>query len=514
MKHLNITMLLLVLLSMMDIKVNASIIDGINYSINDENKTASVVKSSYGRYSGHISIPESIEYNGEKYDVTSIGVDAFKDCSGLTSLTIPSSVTSIGGSAFRKCSGLTSLTILSGVTRIDECAFLDCSGLTSLTIPSSVRSIGRSAFYGCSGLTSLTIPNSVTSIGNQAFKGCSGLTSITIPNSVTSIGNQAYSGCSGLTSITIPNSVTKIDESAFYGCSGLTSLTIPSSVTSIGYEAFFMCSGLTSLTIPSSVTSIGKSAFSGCSGLTSLTIPKSVKAIYDNSFEDCTSLRDVYCHIESVPTTSASAFQGASLSTATLHVPTHALMDYKNIAPWSNFGNIVALSGGENPPTVKKCATPSISYTKGKLSVKCSTKGASCITTITDTDIKTHSGNEIDLTVTYDIKVYATGAGYENSDMATATLCWIDSNPRTEGITNPIAKVEARPILIQSQNGVLTISSEGNTEPTPVRVYNTAGQMTGLTSLTGEMTSVNTNMNSGDIAIVKIGEKSIKMVVK
>ena len=419
MKHLNITMLLLVLLSMMDIKVNASIIDGINYSINNKNKTASVVESSY---TGHISIPESIEYNGEKYDVTSIGAGAFRHCSGLTSLTIPSSVTTIGGSAF----------------------------------------------YGCSGLTSLTIPSSVTSIGTSAFFDCSGLTSLTIPSSVTSIGESAFSGCSGLTS----------------------------------------------LTIPSSVTTIGRYAFSGCSGLTSLTIPKSVKVIYNNSFEDCTSLRDVYCYIESVPTTSASAFQGASLSTATLHVPTHALMDYKNIAPWSNFGNIVALSGGENPPTVKKCATPSISYTKGKLSVKCSTKGASCITTITDTDIKTHSGNEIDLTVTYDIKVYATAAGYENSDMATATLCWIDSNPRTEGITNPIAKVEARPILIQSQNGVLTISSEGNTEPTPVRVYNTAGQMTGLTSLTGEMTSVNTNMNSGDIAIVKIGEKSIKMVVK
>ena len=488
MKHLNITMLLLVLLSMMDIKVNASIIDGINYSINNKNKTASVVESSY---TGHISIPESIEYNGEKYDVTSIGAGAFRHCSGLTSLTIPSSVTTIG-----------------------RYAFSGCSGLTSLTIPSSVTSIGTSAFFDCSGLTSLTIPSSVTSIGESAFSGCSGLTSLTIPSSVTTIGRYAFSGCSGLTSLTIPSSVTSIGTSAFFDCSGLTSLTIPSSVTSIGESAFRNCCGLTSLTIPSSVTTIDGYAFSGCSGLTSLTIPKSVKVIYNNSFEDCTSLRDVYCYIESVPTTSASAFQGASLSTATLHVPTHALMDYKNIAPWSNFGNIVALSGGENPPTVKKCATPSISYTKGKLSVKCSTKGASCITTITDTDIKTHSGNEIDLTVTYDIKVYATAAGYENSDMATATLCWIDSNPRTEGITNPIAKVEARPILIQSQNGVLTISSEGNTEPTPVRVYNTAGQMTGLTSLTGEMTSVNTNMNSGDIAIVKIGEKSIKMVVK
>ena len=123
MKHLNITMLLLVLLSMMDIKVNASIIDGINYSINNKNKTASVVESSY---TGHISIPESIEYNGEKYDVTSIGAGAFSHCSGLTSLTIPSSVTSIGTSAFSGCSGLTSLTIPKSVKAIYDNSFSGC----------------------------------------------------------------------------------------------------------------------------------------------------------------------------------------------------------------------------------------------------------------------------------------------------------------------------------------------------------------------------------------------------
>ena len=147
--------------------------------------------------------------------------------------------------------------------KLGNYVFYDCSGLTSLTIPSSVTSIGRRAFKGCSGLTSLTIPSSVTKIGYYAFKGCSGLTSLTIPSSVISISDYAFSGCSGLTNLTIPSSVISIGRGVFSNCSGLTSLTIPSGVTSIGYHAFEGCSGLTSLTIPSSVTSIGESAFYG-----------------------------------------------------------------------------------------------------------------------------------------------------------------------------------------------------------------------------------------------------------
>ena len=153
---------------------------------------------------------------------------------------------------------------------LGDYAFYGCSGLTSLTLPSSVTSIGSYAFYGCSGLTSFTLPSSVTSIGYKAFAYCSGLTSLTIPSSVTSIGESAFKGCSGLTSLTIPSSVTSIGDEAFAYCSGLTSLTIPSSVTSIGESAFKGCSGLTSLTIPSGVTSIGSYAFYGCSGLTSI----------------------------------------------------------------------------------------------------------------------------------------------------------------------------------------------------------------------------------------------------
>ena len=118
--------------------------------------------------------------------------------------------------------------------KLGDYVFNGCSGLTSLTLPSSVTKIGCYALFNCIGLTSLTLPSSVTSIGDYAFQDCSGLTSLTIPSGVTSIGNQAFYDCSGLTSLTIPSGVTSIGNYAFYGCSGLTSLTIPSSVTWVG----------------------------------------------------------------------------------------------------------------------------------------------------------------------------------------------------------------------------------------------------------------------------------------
>ncbi|MFR1987638.1 MAG: leucine-rich repeat domain-containing protein [Prevotellamassilia sp.] len=84
------------------------------------------------------------------------------------------------------------------VTTIEIDAFRDCSGLTEINIPNSVTTIGSCAFAGCSGLNTINIPNSVTTIESNAFNDCSGLTSINIPNSVTFIGSSAFYGCSGL----------------------------------------------------------------------------------------------------------------------------------------------------------------------------------------------------------------------------------------------------------------------------------------------------------------------------
>ena len=417
-------------------------IDGIYYILKPATEEAEVTRHP-NRYKGEVVIPETVTFKGTEHSVTSIGYAAFQSCSGLTSVTIPNSVTSIGQSAFQFCSGLTSITIPNSVTSIGYAAFQNCSGLTSFTIPNSVTSIGEYAFKNCSGLISVTIPNSVTSIGSYAFSGCSCLASVTIPNSVTSISNFAFSGCSGLTSVTIPNSVTSIGGNAFYKCSSLTSVTIPNSVTSIGNSTFYGCSSLTSVTIPNSVTSIDSYVFAGCSGLASVTIPNSVTSIGESAFSNCSSLTsvtigsdvraighdafancqglaDVYCYAENVPTTEADAFAGSYIDYSTLHVPETSVSAYKAAAPWMSFKNIVALDG--STPETQKCATPTISYVDGEIVFGCETEGVEYVSEIKASDANKYYDQKIVLTNKYIVSVYATKAGYEDSEVATAEI--------------------------------------------------------------------------------------------
>ena len=138
-----------------------------------------------------------------------------------------------------------SLIIDDGVTSIGHQAFYDCSNLTAITIPSSVTDIGDGAFFGCSSLTSVVIPSSVKKISGGTFYWCTSLTDVTIPSSVTSIGVEAFHGCSSLTSVEIPYGVTTVESGAFMGCSSMATAAIPASVTSIGSTAFIGCNSLT-----------------------------------------------------------------------------------------------------------------------------------------------------------------------------------------------------------------------------------------------------------------------------
>ena len=362
------------------------VVDGIYYWVGEDNTVS--VKSCEVKYSGDVVIPESVEYGGKTYSVTSIGKRAFDRCYGLTSVCIPNSVTTIGNSAFWGCSGLSSVNIPNSVTTIGESVFTACENLTSVFIGNGVTSIGKESFYGCPNLLSihitnleawcrikfddqyysnpllyahhlflngeeikaLEIPNTVVSINNYAFRGCSGLTSVIIPNSVISIGSKAFMECDGLTSLFIGNNVNTISDYAFQCCSILNSIKVDSS--NMYYDSRDNCDaiietssntlikGCNSTIIPNSVTSIGKYAFYICSSLKSVCIPNSVKSIEVFAFNGCSSLTTIVSEIEKPFMIDNSVFEGIP-SDAQLVVPKGTKAAYQATEGWNQFTNIV-----------------------------------------------------------------------------------------------------------------------------------------------------------------------------
>ena len=177
---------------------------------------------------------------------------------------------------------------------------------------------------------------------------------------------------------------------------------------------------------------------------------------------------------------------------------------------------IEEIGGGGGTPEEKQCAKPTIYYEQGKLSFGCETVGVQFKSSITDTDIKNYTTASIDLTVTYNISVYATKSGLEDSEVAYGTLCWIDVEPQKEGIedgTATFAKpMQTMPVLIQAENG--EVSVQGVPEGTLVSVYDVNGRELGSNLSRGNNTNVSTQMSSGSVAVVKIGDRVVKVLTK
>ena len=269
---------------------------------------------------------------------------------GLTTITIPSTVSSIGNYAFCRCSGLISVTLPTSLIRIGDGAFSGCTSLVSIDIPYSVQTIGSEAFANCESLSSITIPNSVEYIGDCSFENCNSLTHIAFnaDSCIYAGGSKqtsAFGNCSILANITLGNNVKRIPSYAFCpNTDVLTTVTIPHSVKMIGRNSFSYCRGmsvvynaencisdsmsvdsydapfmycnitnfifgndvrcipdylcanmenLTAVSIPNSVMSIGKGAFCGCSGLTNIIIPNTITVIDDGTFSGCSGLESV-----------------------------------------------------------------------------------------------------------------------------------------------------------------------------------------------------------------------------
>jgi len=496
-----------------------------------------------------ITIPNSIK---------TIGVYAFYQCRGISSIIIPNGVEIIENYAFIGCQSLSSINIPSSVKSIGSQAFYDCTKLeavyitdlqawlniqfassganplsygqnlylngelfTNLEIPDGVESIGAYSFYNCKSLTSITIPNSVKSMGLYATEGCENISSVNIFDLKSWLNITFDTGANPLyyakhlflngkeiKDVVIPDDMTEIKSLIFEGYTNLNSITFHNKITSIGDAAFYGCAKLKDINIPNSVNTIRSQAFQNCSGLSSVTIGSGVVTIGDNAFSECKGLENLICLPKAVPQTGKDVFKDSYPEYVTLHVPVEALNKYKTAEPWSGFGRIVSISGEEQ----KKCEKPTILYENGKLKFSCTTEGAEFISKITDSDIKDYYSREISLTATYNISVYATATGYENSDIVTATLCWIEAEPKAEGIESGVANVRANPVLVQNNGSIITVS--GNIENIPIYIYDVSGRKMGEAIGRNGIVDIDTRLMTGDVAVVKIGDKSIKVLLK
>ena len=236
------------------------------------------------KYKGDMPENTSIHVKDGTVSITS---EAFKDCSNLISVTLPSSIREIPSQAFYGCSGLTSITIPDGITFIDGWAFKNCSKLASINIPYSVKRMGQDVFTGTAWFdnqpdgvvyindmlykykgempanTTINVLEGTRYISPTAFSGCSGLTSIILPNSVNELGYSVFWQCPDLESVVISDSVKCIPNSCFYECTKLKKVTLPEKLEFIDIFAFYY-TRLSSITIPYSVDSIGVCAFEGC----------------------------------------------------------------------------------------------------------------------------------------------------------------------------------------------------------------------------------------------------------
>ena len=309
-------------------------------------------KQGRSRYRGNIVIPDNVKHDGQFYQVTTIGENAFYQCDELKTITLSNSIRVIEEKAFRKCSSLTSILIPRNVWHIGETAFAETPSIESIYVDSAnvkfdsrdncnaiIDTKTNTLIVGCKNTR---IPNTVTTIGDRAFRGCKNLLSIEIPISVDSIGWGAFYGCDSLSKIQIYNPVPPLlgkqvpwDSIGYifssYGAY-ITCIVPYGSLSAYqhsewaDYKIAFVEADLASnqmqyttlnksivnpqnmqekiifnsnengkgvITFSNILTSIGNHAFSDCYNLKSITIPNRVKVIGDYAFWHCDRLRSV-----------------------------------------------------------------------------------------------------------------------------------------------------------------------------------------------------------------------------
>lgn len=225
-------------LSIISLSQTPVTIDGITYEI-DINNEASVFEVNL---TGTVTFPAQIEYEGRKYDVTSICGNGFINNEGITKIILPKTIKRIlGHMSFINCPNIEEFVIEDGDTDLEIMPSI-CN-TKKLYIGRNVVSNGAvdsEKYSGAFGtkLTNISFSPNITVIPGYLFLGCTEIEELSLPDNLIIIGECAFGGCKKLKDLILPDKLRIIGGNAFAGCNSITSVSIPSSVEELGSNIF------------------------------------------------------------------------------------------------------------------------------------------------------------------------------------------------------------------------------------------------------------------------------------
>ena len=241
-----------------------------------------------------VSVPSSIEHEGQTYKVTSLRFSGGTSAEDVEQLLLPDTLEKLSGWNFSKFAKVKELRIPGSIKNF-SCTLQNAGALEKLTFDEGVEEISANSMVNrCSSLSEINLPSTLKLIsGTGAFSGAESLKSIEFPEGVIiddTVGSL-LSDCTSLTSVSLPASVTKISSNMFGGCTSLKSVSAAGPIDSIGDRAFENCSSLTDIDFQGTLTSIGFSAFQGCASLERVPDLSSVTKMGSSAFYECKKLQ-------------------------------------------------------------------------------------------------------------------------------------------------------------------------------------------------------------------------------
>lgn len=425
-----------------------------------------------GNWVGDVVIPSSVIYNGRKFTVTKIESNAMVGLRGLVSVTLPSTI-----------------------KEIEESAIYDYGRPQSyapyrLYIPkdNQIETLGWQAIWTNYGETNtLYFPK----LRKYGFNAVVGVSAISIPPRVEFLTDGSRISFGWNRKVVFEEGSCEYHN--YHDFMGAKIAKVHELY--LGRAMFFQENHKTI-------------SFIGFEDVKKLTIARTPDDVYNMDFVKLDGVDTLICYAPTPPT-SIRATTNSTYMNAKVFVPDASIEQYKSHEIWGKFWNIYPIS-----QSIEKtqCEKPTILYVDGKLKIESSTSGSRCFYSISDADIVSDIpvNGDINLTATYKITAYAGADGYGYSETATATLCYIDGTFKTDGIETPQAAKRA--VVISSHDGILTIS--GIEPGEEVSLYSISGSKISSVKASSSSVSLDGKSLRSNVGIVKIGNESIKVLLK